>query len=128
MTQQLEVGKTYTSENGREWFCIAVDGDIAHMRYAHNPSAAAYSWHVDGETICFSGGFDAEYRIVFEPERGEVVLEGGSDVDGYWEFDNFNGTIRETHRLTLSTLDGEGELATGTYTGPDGHRIKVEKL
>jgi len=122
MTQQLEVGETYTSVNGMEWFCIAIDGDVAHMRHDHSPCTAAYAWLLDGTPLTISAH---EYRIVFEPERGEVVLHGGLDkIDG-WGFDTYI-IASVSHRLTIPTLDGE--LATGTYTSPDGYKIKVEKL
>jgi hypothetical protein len=117
MTKQLEVGKTYTSENGMDWLCIAVDGDIAHMRYDDMKDSVAYSWRLDGTAIRLT----EEHRIVFEPERGEVVLYGYAGAS--FGRVSFPG---ETRRLTIPTLDGE--LATGTYTSPDGHEIKVEKL
>ena len=115
MTKQLEVGKTYTSENGMEWFCITIDDGIAHMRHAHNPHAIAHTWKLDGTPISLTD----EYRIVFE--RGKLVLTGSLGIG----FHSSGEGLAYTHRLTLSTLDGE--LATGTYTHPDGHRIKVEK-
>ena len=122
MTQKLEVGKTYTAEDGTKWRCIAVYGGTAHMRSADSAIAPAYAWTRHGYSITFG----SDKRIVFEPERGEVVLDGGQDRINEWDFDDYGGSQAKTHRLRLPTLDGE--LATGTYTSPDGHRIKVEKL
>ena len=119
MTKQLEVGKTYTSENGVEWLCIAVDGNIAHMRNTYDKSSLAYPWSLDGTPV----SIPYEYRIVFEPERGELVLDGGSFRSALgvnWSFRG-NGHIGgDTHRLTIPTLDGK--IPEGEVT------IKVEKL
>jgi hypothetical protein len=126
MTKQLEVGKTYTSENGMDWLCIAVDGDIAHMRYDDMKDSVAYSWRLDGTAIRLT----EEHRIVFEPERGVVVLTSWGTLHQWLQDqDGDLSMVDDSHgkyRLTLPTLDGE--LATGTYTHPDGHEIKVEKL
>jgi len=124
MTKKLEVGKTYTSENGLEWRCIAVNGYIAHMHELGLKNHVAHPWQLDGNPVNLTDDF----RIVFEPERGEVVLTSWGTMDQWLRDGDLSvvGNSHDKYRLTLSTLDGE--LATGTYTGPDGHRIKVEKL
>ena len=123
MTKQLEVGKTYTAEDGTKWRCIAVYGGTAHMRSADSAIAPAYAWTRHG----YPTTFGSDKRIVFEPERGEVVLDGQKNFSGScWRFESNCIDQSHTHRLRIPTLDGE--LATGTYVGPDGHRIKVEKL
>ena len=62
MTKQLEVGKTYTSKDGTLWLCIAVNGNIAHMRTNDMPSSTAYVWDTDGTPI----GLPEKYRIPFD--------------------------------------------------------------
>lgn len=61
------------------------------------------------------------YRVMIEPERGEVVKYVDDQLLFYFQPDEAS-----THRLTLPTLDGA--LIPGTYTGPDGAVIKVEAV
>ena len=111
MTKQLEAGKTYISENGIEWFCISVYDDCARMHDAMDKYGPAHVWSLDGTPIRKSN----ECRIVFEPERGELVLYGSLDN----VFSLFT-EAHQTNRLTIPTLDGE--IPEGEVT------IKVEKL
>ena len=117
MTQQLEVGKTYTSVNDMKFFCIALDDGIAHMRHADSPRSAALAWLLDGTPLTVR---EDGYRIVFEPERGELVLHGRLDEFDEWEFDTYSISSSVSHRLTIPTLDGK--IPEGEVT------IKVEKL
>jgi len=67
------------------------------------------------------------YRVKSQPPApvvGEMVMTGWIACRGptfsYREMEN------DTHRMTIQTRDGQ--LVTGTYTGPDGLTIKVDAL
>ena len=77
----LQVGETYTSNNGSTHKCIAVIGDVAWLAgyYAGVANGAAYSFKTDGTPICLAIGGD-KYRIKFHPtikqQQYDVIVDG----------------------------------------------------
>ena len=77
----IKVGETYTSNNGNNWECLAVKGDIAWLAGCYDGDAlgSAYSFKTDGTPICLS--IDADnYRIKFPPtikqQQYDVIVDG----------------------------------------------------
>lgn len=88
----IEVGKRYKSENGSEWECVAVRGDIAWQVgvYDDRIQGSAYSFKTDGTPICLYN--NSEYRIKFDPVVecvAEIVELNGKSVRV--EYQLFNG-------------------------------------
>ena len=77
----LQVGETYTSNNGNKWECIAVKGDIAWLAGCFDGVAdgTAYSFKTDGSPICLAIRGD-KYRIKFPPtikqQQYDVIVDG----------------------------------------------------
>lgn len=76
----LQVGETYTSNNGSTHKCIAVIGDTAWLAgyYDGVANGAAYSFKTDGSPICLASG--DKYRIKFSPtikqQQYDVIVDG----------------------------------------------------
>ena len=77
----LQVGETYTSNNGNKWECIAVKGDIAWLAGCFDGVAdgTAYRFKTDGSPICLAIRGD-KYRIKFPPtikqQQYDVIVDG----------------------------------------------------
>lgn len=97
----FQTGKTYTSNNGNKWECIAVKGDVAWLVgcYAGVADGSAYSFKADGSPICLATGSD-EYRIKFEPVA-EV---------------KYQYTTIEGHPVTIKYTTNDGILDEGSIT------------
>lgn len=78
MSNTLQVGKTYTSENGDKWECIFIRGGKAWLIGVFDGTAegSAYQFDIDG-TASWAGVDD--YNIKWEPKRETL----GERVDLY---------------------------------------------
>lgn len=92
----LQVGQTYTSENGCEWECIFVRDSKAWMIgiYTDGAYGNAYDFDIDG-TASWAGGSGAEgYNIKWGPKREtkrHVIYANGEKRDT--EFDVVDGAV-----------------------------------
>ena len=74
----------------------------------------------------FYSDFQA-YRVKPEPKLETLTMTGGNHPR--LKFMCFGSDRREnfdTHRLSIPGIDGEP--ITGTYTSPEGHVVKVERI
>lgn len=109
-TNTLTVGETYTSENGNEWYCIAVHGDTAWLVYSDNgqPDGPAYMFNLDGTNISQGGG---KWNIVFGPKRETVRAKFGTTIKGkHPQFDVIG-------MLEIDIIDGKPDWDTAKVTG-----------
>lgn len=96
---KLEVGKTYTSNNGYKWECILVEGDLAWLR--GGPDHSAYVWNVDGTPVCLRSS-KQEYTI-------EFICEG---VDVFSSRDVYVGNDKVQLNGTVTTKGGVPDWTT----------------
>lgn len=112
----IEVGKTYTSKNGHEWLCIAVDGEYAHMRLPDNPAGSAYCFKADGTNISQGGG---GWDIKFGPDRRSITVQGSFVVDDIHDIPmTYHHTFGEyVFNMTIDMVDGKPDWSSAKLTG-----------
>ena len=110
----LTVGKTYTSKNGHEWLCIAVNGEYAHMRMPDNPASSAYCFKADGTNISQGGG---EWDIKFEPVRESIEVHGSFDRASHPDYITLHHDMGD-HKfiMTIDMVDGEPDWSSAKLT------------
>lgn len=121
MSNTLQVGQTYTSQNGSEWECIFVRGGKAWMLgvYSDGVSGSAYEFNING-TAEWAGGHGCEgYDIKWEPKRETIIVMGGvvignmecTTVHPEYAYHRFN--------MQVDTLDGTPDWTTAKLTPCD---------
>lgn len=95
-TNTLQVGETYTSENGSEWECIFIRDGKAWMLgvYPDGASGSAYDFDIDGTASWAGGHGSAGYNIKWRPKREtkrHVIYANGEKRDT--EFDVVDGAV-----------------------------------
>lgn len=118
MSNTLQVGQTYTSENGSEWECIFVRDRKAWMLgvYLDGASGAAYEFDIDG-TASWAGGLGADaYNIKWEPKRETVKTRFSI---GVWNKDDVGGSIHTDANITFDLIDGNPDWTTAKVTPCD---------
>ena len=102
-TNELQVGKTYTSNNGQSWVAIYEEDDLVWMKSPDG--GAAYVFKRDGTTI--SMGNNSGYSINWEVTKGPIIEEGVHAHVGAYVTD-------ELYSLdaTVTTVDGVPDWTT----------------
>lgn len=111
MSNTLQVGQTYTSENGNKWECIFIRGDKAWLIGVFDGTAegSAYQFDTDG-TASWAGGNESDgYNIKWGPKR---------------ETTNFalkheSGDFASYATLTYDLIDGTPDWTTAKVTPCD---------
>ena len=117
MSNTLQVGQTYTSENGMEWECIFVRNDMAWMAVMFDGSiggSAAYVFNIDGTNI--SQGGDT-YNIKWGPKR-ETVTKRAQYGSGEF-FPGHYGDSATPLFITFDLIDGIPDWTTAKVTPCD---------
>ena len=113
----IEVGKTYTSKNGCEWLCVAVDGEYAYMRTSGITASSAYCFKTDGTNICHGG---RDWDVQFEPVRQSIEVHGSFDRRHYDRDHDYitlhHGIGDHKFTMTIDMVDGEPDWSSAKLT------------
>ena len=125
-TNTLQVGETYTSENGGEWDCIFVRDGKAWMVgvYSGDATGFAYVFDIDG-TASWAGYGGGGYNIKWGPKRETVtiptthiVYKSGTHrmYDGHSQYE---GAEVNNMSITFDIIDGTTDWTTAKVTPCD---------
>ena len=112
----LQVGQTYTSENGDKWECIFVRNGKAWMAGVFDGvvEGSAYMFNIDGTNISQGGG---TYNIKWGPKR-ETVTRAIDYVDGGF-FNGDHNVSGEELSITFDIIDGKPDWTKAKVTPCD---------
>lgn len=115
MSNTLQVGQTYTSENGSEWECIFVRDGMAWMAgfYSDGEPSTAYIFDIDGTNISQGGG---SYNIKWGPRRETVKTRFSVGVANKYALD---GVDNHVANITFELIDGTPDWTTAKVTPCD---------
>lgn len=127
MSNTLQVGKTYTSENGDKWECIFIRDGKAWMLgvYPDGASGSAYDFDIDGTASWAGGHGSAGYNIKWEPKRETVTIPATYVVTDCGRRSMFSGHIGYIGdevikvSITIDTIDGTPDWETAKVTPCD---------
>lgn len=129
MSNTLQVGQTYTSENGSEWECIFVRGGKAWMVgvYSGGAEGSAYAFDIDGTASWASCAGDDGYNIKWVPKRETVSIPflPSKDNKGEWWSANSDSVTEHVGcggyscRVTVDIIDGTPDWTTAKVTPCD---------
>lgn len=110
-TNTLQVGQTYTSENGDEWECIFVRGDVAWMVgvYSGEVEGSAYAFDIDGTASWACIGAE-QYNIKWGPKRETIHTKGSWAKKGMPHPNYYH------YNITFDTIDGKPDWTTAKVT------------
>jgi hypothetical protein len=110
VANKLQVGETYTSNNGNSWVAIYECNDLVWMKSPDG--GAAYVFKRDGTTI--SMGSNNGYSINWEVTKGPIIEEGVYVTGGFHLGITGKGSYDNilVHNLTVTTVDGVPDWTT----------------
>ena len=108
VTNELQVGETYTSYNGHSWVAIYEEDDLVWMKSPDG--GAAYVFKRDGTTI--SMGSNSGYSINWEATKGPIIEEGVFVGGGYHLSVHPHSLSCIEHKLSVTTVDGVPDWTT----------------
>ena len=116
MSNTLQVGQTYTSENGDKWECIFIRDGKAWMAGVFDGvvEGSAYMFSIDGTNISQGGG---TYNIKWGPNRETVtvpatyVYYGDGTYAVYGGHDEYVGNTMNLS-ITFDLIDGTPDWTT----------------
>ena len=111
VTNELQVGETYMSNNGSSWVAIYEEDDLVWMK--SSDGGAAYVFTRDGTTVSLAGSSN-KYNINWEVTKGPIIEEGVYVTGGYHLGLTGNGSYDNilVHNLTVTTVDGVPDWTT----------------
>lgn len=127
MSNTLQVGKTYTSENGSEWECIFVREGKAWMLgvYPDGASGSAYDFDIDGTASWAGGHGSSGYNIKWGPKVESVSIPATYVVEGGGMRFIFNGHYEYEYKevfkvsITFELIDGTPDWSTAKVSPCD---------
>lgn len=105
----LQVGETYTSENGCEWECILVRDGKAWMSLPET-DGPAYVFNIDGTNISQGG---ETHNIKWGPKRKTIHTKGS------WASKGMPQPNHHHYNITFDTIDGTPDWTTAKVTPCD---------
>jgi hypothetical protein len=108
VTNELQVGETYTSYNGSSWVVIYEEDDLVWMKSHIN--GPAYVFNKDGTSVSF--GRCSGYNINWEVTKGPITEEGVLVSGGYHLSAGTYPMYTNKHELTVTTVDGVPDWTT----------------
>lgn len=117
LTDTFTIGQTYKTASGRDVTCIALREDGGMFGVFGTGRTSAYGWDGGGNYLCAVPSECQPYRIVFEPVRETVTVEGSFHhcTDGkHKTLHHYVGDHK--FNLTIDKMDGEFDWTTAKVT------------
>ena len=108
VTNQLQVGETYTSHNGQSWVAIYEEDGFVWMKSGKKYTAHPYNKN----GVAFS--LNSECDINWEANKGPIIEEGVYVTGGYHLGTTGKGSYDNilVNNLTVTTVDGVPDWTT----------------
>jgi hypothetical protein len=110
VTNEIQVGETYTSHNGKSWVAIYEEGDFVWMK--HSDVVAAFVFKKDGTAVSFD--WVTGYSINWEATKGPIIEEGVVVYggDSLYIHNSRESEVTHSYKITVTTVDGVPDWTT----------------